>query len=141
MRLYDLPALHLCLRPALPHVVDLRSSTSPGPSRRAPHQEVSQLDGPQGSGDGLVPGGGVMREGWLIDRDDCWIWRFWRDESAWVRDPKVFLDRGRLLPGEEPLLKERRYLRKNDAEQLWRSLQTQGWKPLKQPAWGSSAEV
>ena len=84
---------------------------------------------------------GSMREGWLIDRDDCWIWRFWRDESAWVRDPKVFLDRGRLLPGEEPLLKERRYLRKNDAEQLWRSLQTQGWKPLKQPAWGASAEV
>ena len=31
-----------------------------------------------------------MREGWLIDRDDFWIWRFWRDESAWVRDPKVF---------------------------------------------------
>ena len=57
-----------------------------------------------------------MREGWLIDRDDCWIWRFWRDESAWVRDPKVFLDRGRLLSGEEALLKERRYLRKNDME-------------------------
>ena len=82
-----------------------------------------------------------MKEGWLIDQDDCWIWRFWRDETAWVRDPKVFLDRGRLLPGEEPLLKERRYLRKNDAEQLWRSLQTQGWKPLKTPAWGASAEV
>ena len=37
-----------------------------------------------------------------------WVWRFHRDYSAWVRDPKVFLDRGRLLPGEEPLLKERR---------------------------------
>ena len=65
-----------------------------------------------------------MSEVWLIDRDDRWIWRFWRDEIAWVRDPKVFLDRGRLLPGEEPLLKERRYLRKDAAEQLWRSLQT-----------------
>ena len=81
-----------------------------------------------------------MREGWLIDRDDCWIWRFWRDESAWLREPKVFLDRGCLLPGEEPLLKERRYLLMNDADQLWRSLQAQGWKPLKTPAWGATAE-
>ena len=54
----------------------------------------------------------------MIDADDHWIWRFWRDESAWIRDPKVFLDRGRLLPGEELLLKERRYLRKDAAEQL-----------------------
>ena len=82
-----------------------------------------------------------MREGWLIDADDHWIWRFWRDESAWIRDPKVFLDRGRLPPGEEPLLKERRYLRKDAAEQLWRSLLSQGWKPLKKAAWGSSADV
>ena len=69
-----------------------------------------------------------MREGWLIDGDDRWIWRFWRDESAWVRDPKVFLDRGRQMPDGPPLLKERRYLRKDAAEQLWKSLQTQGWK-------------
>ena len=64
-----------------------------GPSRGTPHQEVSQVDGPKEGGNGLVPGGGVMKEGWLIDGDDLWIWRFWRDESAWVRDPKVFLDR------------------------------------------------
>ena len=141
MRLYDLPALFLCLRPALPHIADLRSSASSGSTRRASDEEVSQLDGPQGSGDGLVPGGGVMREGWLIDGDDRWIWRFWRDESAWVRDPKVFLDRGRLLPDGPPLLKERRYVRKGAAEQLWKSLQTQGWKPLKEPAWGAAADV
>ena len=65
-----------------------------------------------------------MREGWLIDADDHWIWRFHRDESAWIRDPKVFLDRGRQMPEGPPLLKERRYLRKDAAEQLWRSLQT-----------------
>ena len=141
MRLYDLPALLLCLRPALPHIADLRSSASSGSTRRASDEEVSQLDGPQGSGDGLVPGGGVMREGWLIDGDDRWIWRFWRDESAWVRDPKVFLDRGRLLPDGPPLLKERRYVRKDAAEQLWKSLQAQGWKPLKEPAWGAAADV
>ena len=52
--LYDLPALLLRLRPALPHPADMWSSTSPGPTRRAPHKEVPQLDGPQGSGDGLV---------------------------------------------------------------------------------------
>ena len=34
-----------------------------------------------------------MREG-CVDSDDHWIWRFWRDESAWVRDPKVFLTVG-----------------------------------------------
>ena len=66
------------------------------------------MDGPPRVRGGLVPGGGVMKEGWLIDSDDCWIWRFWRDESAWVRDPKVFIDRGRLLPEEPPLLKKRR---------------------------------
>ena len=38
---------------------------------------------------------GRMQEGWLIDADDNWIWRFWRDETEWVRDPKGFLDRGR----------------------------------------------
>ena len=52
-----------------------------------------------------------MREGWLIDADNHWIWRFHSDEKAWIRDPKVFMDRGRLMPDGPPLLKERRYLR------------------------------
>ena len=82
-----------------------------------------------------------MEEGWLIDRDDYWIWRFHRDEKAWIRDPKVFIDRGRQMPDGPPLLKERRYLRKEDAEQLWKSLQSQGWKRLKAPAWGEAVEV
>ena len=33
-------------------------------------------------------------------------------------DPKVFLDRGRQMPVGPPLLKERRYLRKDAAEQM-----------------------
>ena len=69
-----------------------------------------------------------MVEGWLINSNDNWIWRFHRDNSAWVRDPKVFIDRGRQMPDGPPLLKEHRYLRKDAAEQLWRSLQTQGWR-------------
>ena len=76
LRLHDVPTLLLCLRPALPHTSDLWSPTSSGSPRRAPHQEVLQLDGPQGGGNGLVPGSGVMQEGWLIDDDNRWIWRF-----------------------------------------------------------------
>ena len=56
-----------------------------------------------------------MKEGWLIDANDHWVWRFHRDNSAWVRDPKVFIDRGRQMPEGPPLLKERRYLRKDAA--------------------------
>ena len=44
------------------------------------------------------------------------------------------------MPEGLPLLNERRYLRKDAAEQLWKSLQTQGWRPLKTPAWSASAE-
>ena len=80
-----------------------------------------------------------MAEGWLIDANDHWVWRFHRDNSAWVRDPKVFIDRGRSMPEGPPLLKERRYLRKDAAEQLWKSLQTQGWKKTG-PLWGATAE-
>ena len=82
-----------------------------------------------------------MGEGWLIDADNHWIWRFHRDEKAWIRDPKVFVDRGRQMPDGPPLLKERRYLRKEAADQLWNSLQSQGWKRLKVPAWGEAVEV
>ena len=80
-----------------------------------------------------------MKEGWLIDANDHWVWRFHRDNSAWVRDPKVFIDRGRQMPEGPPLLKERRYLRKDAAEQLWKSLQTKGWKKTT-PLWGATAE-
>ena len=76
----------------------------------------------------------------MIDANDHWVWRFHRDNSAWVRDPKVFIDLGRSMPEGPPLLKERRHQRKDSAEQLWSSLKTQGWKPLKQPAWGATAE-
>ena len=37
------------------------------------------------------------------------------------------------MPDGPPLLKECRHLRKDAAGQLWRSLQVQGWKPLKKP--------
>ena len=82
-----------------------------------------------------------MEEGWLIDSDDRWIWRFHRDQKGWIQDPKVFIDRGRQMSEGQPLLKERRHLRKAEADQLWASLQTQGWKQLVSPAWGDAVEA
>ena len=70
-----------------------------------------------------------MEESWLIDRDDCWIWRFHQDSTS-RNKAGVFIDRGRQMPEGPPLLKERRHLTDKAAEQMWLSLQTQGWKPL-----------
>ena len=76
-----------------------------------------------------------------IDRDDCWIWRFHRDQKDRISEPKVFIDRGRRMSDGPPLLKERRHLNKAEAEQLWMSLQTQGWKRLASPAWGDAVDL
>ena len=46
-----------------------------------------------------------MREGWLIDRDYCWIWRFWRDESAWVRARRFSWIGGDCFPMKHRCLK------------------------------------
>ena len=81
-----------------------------------------------------------MAEGWLLDEMNQWAWRFHRDDKSWVRAPHVFMDRGRVMPdGEPPLLKERRYVRREDAEQMWKSLLSLGWKQT-QPLWGAASE-
>ena len=77
----------------------------------------------------------------MIDRDCYWIWRFRHDQKAWINEPKVYIDRGRRMPEGPPLLKERRHLRKTEAEQLWALLKTQGWKKLVSPAWGDAFEL
>ena len=82
-----------------------------------------------------------MGEDWMIDRDCYWIWRFRHDQKAWINEPKVYIDRGRRMPEGPPLLKERRHLRKTEAEQLWALLKTQGWKRLVSPAWGDAFEL
>ena len=82
----------------------------------------------------------IMREGWLVDPGTNWVWRFYPDDKAWVRDPKVFMDRGMAMPnGEPPLLKERRHVAQEDAETIWRNLKSMGWK-RSEPLWGASAE-
>ena len=81
-----------------------------------------------------------MREGWLIDREGFWICRFHRDEKAWIRDPRVFVDHGREMPNGEPaLLKRREYLRRDAAEQRWKELLRLGWSTTG-PAWGAEVE-
>ena len=81
-----------------------------------------------------------MEQGWLIDRGDCWIWRFHQDRTSRKKEG-VFIDRGKRMPSGPPLLKERRHLTDMAAEQMWLSLQTQGWKPLEKPAWVATIDV
>ena len=45
------------------------------------------------------------------------------------------------MPDGPPLLKERRYLRKEDADRFWKALRSQGWERLNEPAWGPAVEV
>ena len=76
----------------------------------------------------------------MLDRDRCWAYRFHRDEKSWLRDPMVFVDMGRAMPDGSPaLLKSRRHLHKDQAQQLWRELVKAGGKRV-EPLWGASAE-
>ena len=81
-----------------------------------------------------------MAEGWLMNPSDRWTYRFHRDEKSWVRDQKVFVDMGRPMPDGSPaLLKTRQYLRRDDAETLWKNLLRSGFQKV--PAvWGPETE-
>ena len=69
-------------------------------------------------------------EGWLTDPDGYWVKRFHRDQASWSGCRRVFVDEGRGMPNGEPaLLKRRQYLRRDQAEQLWKTLRRQGWRP------------
>lgn len=79
-------------------------------------------------------------EGWLTDGEGYWTLRFHRDEKSWLQDPRIFIDRGRgMSDGSPALLKSRRYVRRKEAEALWKSLRKKGWKPAS-PVWGVNAE-
>ena len=81
-----------------------------------------------------------MADGWLKDPGSGWTYRFHRDEQSWVRDPHVFVDKGRGMPDGSPaLLKTRQHLRREQAEGMWRDLLRCGWQKV--PAvWGAHAE-
>ena len=79
-------------------------------------------------------------EGWLLDPESKWAYRFHRDEKSWIRDPMVFVDMGREMPqGEPPLLKTRHHIHKQQAKEKWVSLIRSGWKRT-DPLWGPAAE-
>ena len=81
-----------------------------------------------------------MHEGWLLDCDQRWAYRFHRDDKSWTRDPKVFVDIGRPMPDGSPaLLKTRQHLRREEAEVLWRNLLRSGFQRVS-AVWGCSAE-
>ena len=82
-----------------------------------------------------------MREAWLIDQQAGAAARFHPDDNSYVRDPKVFVDKGRYLGANEvPLLKSRQHLRKEEATKIWTQLKTAGWRQCR-PLWGANADV
>ena len=82
----------------------------------------------------------MSTEGWLTDAKGYWTLRFHRDERPWLQDPRIFIDIGRGMPDGSPAqLKSRGYLRRKEAEALWKSLHKGGWKEAS-PAWGVNAE-
>lgn len=79
-------------------------------------------------------------EGWLTDGEGYWTLRFHRDEKSWLQDPRIFIDKGRAMPdGSAALLKSRRYVRRKEAEALWKLLRKAGWRQAS-PVWGVNAE-
>ena len=79
-------------------------------------------------------------EGWLLDPESKWAYRFHRDEKSWIRDPMVFVDMGREMHrGEPPLLKTRQHIHNEKAKEKWVSLIRSGWKRT-DPLWGPAAE-
>ena len=46
----------------------------------------------------------MKRDGWVKDVDGIWILRFRYDWDSWEGNPKVLIDKGRLMPNGIPLL-------------------------------------
>ena len=76
----------------------------------------------------------MKRDGWLKEPSGVWILRFRYDWDSWEQNPKVLIDKGRLIPNAIPLLKSRKRMRRNLAIVLWRDLQASGWKRVN-PQW------
>ena len=82
----------------------------------------------------------MPKHGWIQDPRTSETKRFHADEKSWTRDPRVFVDSGRPIPGEAPLLKTRVHLRRDTAELLWRELLRVGWQTCT-PQWGTDSEL
>ena len=80
-------------------------------------------------------------EGWLLHSETKRAYRFHRDEKSLIRDPMVFVGMGRVMPGDEPpLLKTRKYIRKDSVAEKWFSLIKFGWQ-RSAPLWGDALEA
>ena len=64
----------------------------------------------------------MPKHGWIQDPRTSETKRFHADEKSWSRDPRVFVDSGRPIPGEALLLKTRVQLRRDTAELHWKEL-------------------
>ena len=72
----------------------------------------------------------MKKQAWIKDPKTANTMRFHLDPKSWSAFPLYFVDSGRPLTGEPPLLKTRSHMRRNDARKLWRELQGQGWKQV-----------
>ena len=76
----------------------------------------------------------MKRDGWIEEQNGKWILRFSYDWESWNQNPKVLIDRGRLMSNGIPLLKSRKRMRRNFAIALWKDLLASGWKRTN-PQW------
>ncbi|MBL6888140.1 MAG: DUF1651 domain-containing protein [Synechococcus sp.] len=82
----------------------------------------------------------MPHQNWIQDPNSTDTKRFHPDERSWSRDPHVFVDSGRPLSGDSPLLKTRVHLSQQTADQLWRELVRVGWRPCS-PQWSSDSDI
>tara|TARA_Y100001968_G_scaffold263969_1_gene252720 strand:+ start:122 stop:289 length:168 start_codon:yes stop_codon:yes gene_type:complete len=54
----------------------------------------------------------MKRDGWVKEPGGVWILRFRYDWDSWEMNPKVLIDKGRLMPNGIPLLKSRKRMKK-----------------------------
>ncbi|MBM5792029.1 MAG: DUF1651 domain-containing protein [Cyanobacteria bacterium M_surface_10_m1_298] len=83
---------------------------------------------------------GPQGQGWLQEPRSLATKRFHPDQKSWAQDPMVFVDSGRPLPGQPPLLKSRCYLHRDQAVELWGALLKGGWQVVS-PQWGADLEL
>ena len=74
----------------------------------------------------------MKRDGWLKEPNGVWIVRY--DWDSWDQNPKVLIDKVRLIPNAIPLLKNRKRMRRKLAIVLWKDLLASGWKRVN-PKW------
>ena len=55
----------------------------------------------------------MKRDGWVKEANGVWILRFRYDWDSWEQNPKVLIDKGRLMSNGIPLLKSRKRMRRS----------------------------